>query len=260
MKITSRDLAWLIRDKYPGLFSAQNWRPMFRALQKDAARLRKGEPLAYVIGWAPFLSAKIDLRFRPLIPRVETEHWTEAAIRELSARRGSVRALDIFCGSGCIGIALLLALPRAHVTFADKDPAALRQVRLNLKLNNIPARRYRVVRSDVFRGIPGKFDVIFANPPYIPSARKLPAAVSGFEPRTALFAGRDGFALIRKFLNDLPSRLETGAQAFLEFDISQGRRMSGVAQGYGLKATVRKDQFGRLRWAKLVYGGAQRSP
>jgi release factor glutamine methyltransferase len=250
MYSNERDLAWLIRDKYPGLFSARTWRPMFRNLQKDASRLKKGEPLAYVIGWVPFLKAHIDLRFRPLIPRTETEYWVEKAIRELGSRRGPVRVLDIFSGSGCIGIAILLAIPRAHVTFADTDPAAIRQIRLNLRLNKIPKGRYRVVRSDVFKNLRGKFDAIFANPPYIPAKRKLPVSVTRFEPAQALFAGPDGLVLIRDLLKGVPVRLEEGGRMFLEFDSAQGRRIPVLARKYGLKTVIHRDQFGRSRWAE----------
>ena len=76
--VSEADFRSLIDDKYDG--STEN-RHLLRA---DIARLAAGEPLAYVIGWVPFLGLRIYLDSKPLIPRPETEWWTEELAAHLS--------------------------------------------------------------------------------------------------------------------------------------------------------------------------------
>jgi release factor glutamine methyltransferase len=239
-----REQKWLLRDKYGG-----KEKPV---LKKDLERLDKGEPLAYVIGWAPFLNVKIDLRYKPLIPRPETEFWTEEVIKHIGRKK--IRIMDMFCGSGCIGITVLKNCPNVHVTLADLDPDAIRQTKFNLKLNNIGASRYKVVRSDVWKSIKGEFDLVLANPPYIPSKRKnkLSRSVTAFEPHTALFGGKDGMALIEKFLKGIHGHMRPKTAIFMEFDAPAAKEVKKIAKKKGLACTVHKDQFDRNRFAEIV--------
>jgi methylase of polypeptide subunit release factors len=77
--------------------------------------------------------------------------------------------LDIFSGSGCIGISLLSHFSNIkQMDFVDIWPAALKQIKLNLALNKIKESRYKIYRSDLFNKLKGKkYDFIFANPPYV---------------------------------------------------------------------------------------------
>ena len=75
----TQDERWLLQEKYAGKET-----PEYEA---DKRRLAKGEPAAYVIGWQPFLGLSIHLDSRPLIPRPETEWWTELLIQAATARR-----------------------------------------------------------------------------------------------------------------------------------------------------------------------------
>ena len=101
MELSTEDYRALVRDKYDGDQHAD--------LSADIARLAQGEPLAYVIGWQPFLGLSIDLSTRPLIPRPETEWWTELLIQELKKQFPSApfTLLDLCSGSivriSCIG-------------------------------------------------------------------------------------------------------------------------------------------------------------
>src|SRR4051812_37967220 len=111
-----QDIELLARDKYDGDAS--------RITQEDRARLAAGEPLAYVIGWVPFLGLSIGLDTHPLIPRPETEWWTEELVGRLRERFGArpFKLLDLCAGSGAIGLAVLKELPGAQVSFAELSP------------------------------------------------------------------------------------------------------------------------------------------
>ncbi len=248
MEINRRDISWLKRDKKHA---------SFKELKRDVARLEKGEPLAYVIGWAPFLNCRIDLSKKPLIPRPETEFWTEKAIQDIkkavvmTGHNRPMRVLDVFAGSGCIGIAVLAKVPNARADFADIDKNALAQIRKNLKLNRISPRRYSVKHSDILKNVGMfKYDYILANPPYIPSGRKkeLSDSVVKYEPGAALWAGRDGLGVIRKFVREAKKHLAPGGRVYMEFDSAQKPEITALARKSGLKAVFHRDQFGRWRY------------
>ncbi len=229
---------------------------------EDVKRLKRGEPLAYVIGWADFLGVKIDLRYKPLIPRPETEFWTERAIAHIKSKstngyecNESVKCLDVFAGSGCIGIAVLKHVSQARMDFADISPKALKQIKFNLKLNKIKAGRYQIKHSHILENVRMSYDYIFANPPYIPLPRKkrLSKSVVAYEPHAALFAGKDGLWYIRRFLEEAKNHLKPGGEIWLEFDSGQKAVIEQLAKEYGWrKFKIFKDQFGRFRYAVML--------
>ena len=246
MKDEQKYLNWLKRDKYGGRAPSEK-------LVADLARLQKGEPLDYVVGWRPFLGCRIDLSDRPLIPREETEHWAKEVIDEIKKdKREKIKCLDLFAGSGCVGLAVLVNTKRTEVTFADKSPRALRSIKKNLKLNYslIGSRRVKIRASDVWSNLSGSFDYIFANPPYIPSDRKLPPSVTKYEPREALRGGRDGLFYIKKFLKQAPEHLTKTSKIYLEFGYGQKKAIDQILKNSGFDSWIfDKDQFGRYRFA-----------
>ena len=236
-----KERTWLVRDKYAGLDIPE-------ALALDLARLKSGEPLDYIIGWKPFLGCQIDLSFRPLIPRDDTEFWVEKAIEDVKSFSGKTgpKVLDIFAGSGCVGLAVLKNCPGAKVDLAEKSAKQIEQIELNLKMNKL---RGKVFRSNIFSGVAGKYDFILANPPYVPAGRKLSRAVSDFEPKAALFSGPDGLRTIKKFLHEAPSRLNKGGTLYMEFDSGQKRALEKIFKLDGwLDAEFFRDGQGRWRY------------
>lgn len=228
---------------------------MTPAAKRDIERLKSGEHVSYIIGWTPFLGCRIDLSARPLIPRPETEFWTEQAIKTIKSV-GPVRprVLDLFCGSGCIGIAVLKHIPKATVDFADIENKYFAGIHKSLRLNKINARRAHCIRSDVFKKIGSKkYDCILANPPYIPTAgRAIAKSVLSQEPKRALFAGRDGLIYVRKVLREGKKHLTPNGVLIMEFDPPQKPAIATYAAKQGWRTEFFKDQYGRWRFAEFV--------
>lgn len=237
-----RDL--LIRDKYDGDTSVD--------LTKDLARLQNGEPLAYVIGWVPFMGLHIALDSHPLIPRPETEAWTEDLIARLVERFGNdpFTLLDLCAGSGAIGLSVLARFPACRVRFGElkREHGAL--IRQNLERNGLDASRATVHESNLFQAFPAdqRFDVIATNPPYVPDTRVLEESVTDFEPAEALYAGSDGLDLIRHIAAEAQDRLELGGELWMECDIAniEEAKMLLLAGG-AQRAEIRTDPYGRPR-------------
>jgi len=275
-----KEIKWLLKDKYKGKATNNFFR--------DIKRLEKGEPLDYVIGFTVFLGCKIDLSEKSLIPRQETEFWIQKAIKYIltySSLSGcfvcgvkrEIKILDIFAGSGCIGVAISRHVKKAKVVFTDKNKKCLEQIKINCKLNGVSKKRYKIIQSDVFEGLnpPSprlrrtKYDFIFANPPYIAKTRidKVQKSVLKFEPKSALFGGKDGLFYIRKFLKDAKKYLNKGGVIFMEFDSPQKKEIEEILtrQNFSKKNfggqekykysnyEFHRDQYGRWRWVMVEY-------
>jgi release factor glutamine methyltransferase len=243
------DLEYLVRDKYHGDASL--------ITTKDTDRLASGEPLAYVIGWIPFLGLQIDLQSKPLIPRPETEWWTELLISHIQKTHGDdpVTILDLCAGSGAIGLALLNALPTAQVYFIEHDDRHLQTIQTNMTRNDLDPLRAHLFSGDLFENVPElQFDVIACNPPYIPSTRSLETAVTAFEPSGALYSGTDGLNIIRRIANEVPAHLKSGGSLWLEADIDNIEEAKTLLLSHGAQsAVIQNDLYGRPRLVIAYY-------
>lgn len=246
--VHAKERAWLLAEKYAGRET-----PEFFA---DLERLAQGEPLAYVIGWVDFLGARIDLSLRPLIPRPETEWWTErliAQVREIHRNDAPLRILDLFSGSGAVGIAFAHAFPNASIICTDISPRAIEEIRINAAQNQC-ADRVQTIASDVFSSVSGAFDVITANPPYIDPnhTETVERSVLDWEPREALFADDHGLAIIVRTLQDVSRYMNSGAVFGMEFGSGQEHAITElVCQRAFSIAQIENDQFGVPRWLYL---------
>ena len=241
--ISPEDIRSLVRDKYDGDLGAD--------MHADLARLAKGEPLAYVIGWIPFLDLRIDLDSHPLIPRPETEQWTEDLIQHLQEKFGDepFSFLDLCAGSGAIGLAVLKYFSNAHVSFSELVPEHVNLIYKNLEINGLSVERANVYTGNLFEPLSGmQFDIIATNPPYIPSTRELDASVSLHEPETALYGGNDGLDLIRTIIKESPQHIHKGGELWLECDIDNiGEAKKLLDANPAIKSEMRIDQYGRER-------------
>lgn len=204
------------------------------ALRELVRRRGAREPLQYLVGSVNFCGLELAVSPAVLIPRPETELLAERAWTFLAGRAGSPEAspaaLDFGTGSGCLAISLAVHCPAARVWAVDLSPAALEVARANAARHGVEARIH-FVQSDGFAALPAgeRFDLIVANPPYIPTAEiaRLQPEVRDHEPRAALDGGPDGTAVIR--------RLAAGSAAWLK---PGGRLMFEVGDGQADAATA----------------------
>ncbi len=245
--VDPQEVAWLLKEKYAGMVCP--------AFEEDVRRLEAGEPLAYVIGWIPFLGTKINLDSNPLIPRVETEYWVSEAINVIKERNlGPVRILDLCAGSGAIGLALLRHLPDAEVDFVEIDRTHHMTILKNLEENHIDQRRAHVFGGDLFEKITQTYDFILTNPPYLDPALegRVEASVAAHEPGSALWGGEGGLALIGDIIRDAQAHLSRGGVIFIEHEPEQVEAIHESARLHGYRAieTI-PDQYGILRLTAL---------
>jgi len=215
-------------------------------------------PIEYERGYTKFLNCKIDLRNRVFIPRIETEFWVARAIKTIrtsNIEHRTLKVLDIFAGSGCIGISILKNVKNLLVDFADIDKKAIEQIKINLKLNKIPSQRYRIYQSNLFEKIKNKnYNYIFANPPYVAKERikDVQLSVLKYEPKTSFLAGKKGFFYIKKFLKEAKRFMKPGGIIYLEFDPEQKNDILNILKKKNYKnSQFFKDQFKKWRFAKV---------
>jgi len=209
------------------------------------------------MGYIKFLNCKIDLSKEVFIPRVETEFWVKKALRSIRTTNNeqrTIKVLDIFSGSGCIGIAILKNIRKSRVDFVDIDENAIEQIKINLKLNRIPPKRYRIIKSDIFERIKGRYDFIFANPPYVAKERlnEVQESVKRLEPKISWYGGRGGLKDIKKFLKEAKNHLKENGIIFMEIDPLQKEEVGKILEKEGYKKfKFYKDQFKKIRWVKI---------
>lgn len=182
------------------------------------ARRLQHEPTAQLVGVREFWSLPFRVDRRVLIPRPETELVVETA---LAVAPGATRVLDVGTGSGVLAVALARELPRARVVALDRSPGALAIARENVQQL---APRVRLVCGDLLAAIAScTFDLVVANPPYVPTGEiaRLAPELRDYEPRLALDGGADGLAVIRALLAEVPRVLLAGG--WLVFELGAGQ-------------------------------------
>ena len=191
--------------------------PLFETL----ARLKKEEPIQYVLGETEFLDFKIRVNKNVLIPRPETEELVQWIVSDYGYHSTEINVLDIGTGSGCIAIALAQLLPRAVVKAMDNSRAALEVAKGNANRLNADVTFLLADVLDLDGMFNEKFDLIVSNPPYVREMEKKEMSnnVKGYEPKEALFVPNDDPLLFYKALASLGRRhLNPNGALFLEIN------------------------------------------
>lgn len=205
------------------------------AFLDDVIKMAQGEAFEYLIGEVTFCGAKVDLSYRPMIPRYETEYWVRHVIDKIKEGPSfyTLRTLDLFSGSGNVGLAVLKNIPEASVDFIEVDPKLAEQIEVSVEKNNIKRTRVRILTGDTWEGALGTYDYIFAVPPYVPRhmmeeiMKDLPA-----EDPLSFFDKDDGYYYHKQVMIHGHEYLRAGGAIFLEFDITQRSNIEELAKEF----------------------------
>ena len=195
------------------------------AVQKRAEHI----PLQYIIGEQEFMGLRFKVNSNVLIPRQDTETLVEQVLKIV---KPGMKVLDLCTGSGCVLISVLKNAPELTGVGSDISKTALLVAKENAKMHEVDADW---IRSDLFDNITETFDVIIANPPYIPTGEilSLMPEVRDFEPENALDGGADGLDFYRKIAGQVKDYLNPGGYVYMEIGYDQGEAVSELMRNAG---------------------------
>lgn len=178
------------------------------------ARRAAHEPLSRILGQREFYGRTFAISPATLDPRPDSETLVEAALTivgEEGWRDRPLRILDVATGSGCLLLSLLAELPLARGIGTDASEAALHVARANARRLGL-AQRAGWVAADMLEGLCGDFDIMIANPPYVPDGEiaRLEPEVRCFDPHSALAGGRDGLHFFHRLAAKLACAIREG--------------------------------------------------
>jgi release factor glutamine methyltransferase len=222
-------------------------------------RLKKEEPIQYIIGETEFYGLTFKVDPHVLIPRPETEELVDWIVKDSSESQG-LRILDIGTGSGCIAISLAKHLPNAAVYALDISKKALQVAEYNAKFNKVSII---FIEKDILKTKLNlknsnniKYDIIVSNPPYVRESEKeaIKKNVLAFEPHSALFVDDTNpilfYEAIAKFAK---KNLRAEGKLFFEINQYLSNQISQLLEKNGFtQIELRKDLFGNDRMIKAT--------
>jgi len=193
------------------------------------ARLKQGEPLPYLTGKQEFFGLSFEVSPAVLIPRPETELLVETALRWLRLHPAANSAVDVGTGSGCIAVSLAVNTPTLHIVATDISAEALVVAQRNAQVHHVEAR-ITCVQADLIPKDLGRFDLICANLPYIPTRKLAEVNSLPFEPALALDGGLDGLAVIKRCLRLAPAHICMPGMLLFEIEATTGNAALALAR------------------------------
>jgi release factor glutamine methyltransferase len=227
--------AWLLTHDTQVLTLGQ-----YTAWQSALTRRLQGEPVAYIAGFKSFFGLLLQVDARVLDPRPDTETLVEWALEHLP--QGSThRVLDLGTGSGAVALALQHERPNCQLTAVDASADALAVARANAQRLSLPVH---CVLSHWMDDVPGPFELIVSNPPYVADGDPHLADLR-HEPLQALTSGADGLHAIRQIIHQAPSRLTRGGWLLLEHGWDQAHAVHVLLKAAGFaQVQSRRDLVG----------------
>jgi release factor glutamine methyltransferase len=233
MFVLARERAYLFAHPERELSSEEQYR--YDQVIRERAR---GCPTQYITGHQEFWG--LDLLVSPavLIPRPETEHVVETVLELVKQfdpdppRR--LRMVDVGTGSGCIALAVVSELPQADVHAGDISDEALEMARINAARLGLD-QRVHFRKSDLLTAFPrDTFDFVVSNPPYVgeSEADKVQKQVRDFEPRIAVFSGKEGTDIYRRLIPQAREVLKPGGWFVAEIGFSAEEKVKELLGGW----------------------------
>ena len=214
----------------------------YRDLTKRRAR---GEPVAYLVGHKEFMALDFEVTPAVLVPNPDTEVLVQRAVEIARQAKGPLRVADVGTGSGCIAIAIAHYAPEVEVWASDISREALEVAERNVAKHGL-TERVHLDCGDLLDPLPGSFDLVCANLPYVAAGAELPVEVKG-QPASALYAADGGTALVLRLLEVAPVRLNPGGRLLAEVDPAIASAARDAAGRDFSNLTVHRDLGGRDR-------------
>ncbi|TPR54103.1 peptide chain release factor N(5)-glutamine methyltransferase [Metamycoplasma neophronis] len=211
--------------------------PLFVS-KKELKLLKKDVPVQKIIGWQEMQDVKLDIRYKVLIPRYETEEVILAAYPLINKKS---KVLDIGCGSGFIGLAIAKNIG-CDVSLIDISNQAIKQTKFNAKLNDL---KVNVFKSNLFSKVKDKYNLIISNPPYLNKEDKFAKSLK-YEPSKALYAKNKGTLFYELICNQAKDYLLDNGYLVFEIDFNS---YDYLKKRYGDKVNFLKDINGKWRIA-----------
>ena len=185
------------------------------------SKRKKKNPISYILGFKYFWRYKFYINKSTLIPRPESEHLIEQALKYIPTGK-SINILDIGTGSGCLIISLLKERYNCQATAIDISKEAIKVAKYNAKLHHLENKiKFLNINIDKFNS--NKYDLIITNPPYINivDLNRLEDDVRLYEPRLALYGGVTGLEEIYKIIYNSYKLLKYNGKLIIEIGHKQ---------------------------------------
>lgn len=233
----------------------------YRALLERRAL---GEPVAYIVGRKEFWGRDFAVDGRVLVPRPDTELLVETALKlgDLASREAArapnggairrdvaheqsipapsqIRVHEACTGSGCVAISVAAERPGWEVSASDLSEGALELAARNAEAllgaggGERSGGPLALFKSDLLSAAAGPYDLILANPPYVPSAEASRLAADFREPLLALDGGEDGLEPYRRLVPEAAERLAPGGWLALEADPAEAPALRALLAASG---------------------------
>lgn len=218
----------------------------------------RGEPVHRILGYREFYGLRLSVSAATLEPRPDTETLVDLVlphVRDISSKLGICRLLDLGTGTGAIALAVLAEEQRSQAVATDISPDAISTARDNAQTNGLEVRLETIV-SDWFENVIGRFHLVVANPPYIPTGMidSLDRDVRCHDPHLALDGGRDGLDAYRRIAADVGDYLHKGGMVAVEVGHTQADDVSRIFERQGLCRRETGRDLGGVERALLFAG------
>ena len=212
--------------------------------EKALLRLKKQEPIQYILGTTEFYGLTFKVNEHTLIPRPETEELVDWVLSNLHDQDRVLDILDIGTGSGCIAISLAKNIPTARVSGIDISEKTLEVAQENAVKNQVLVS---FCKKDILEttSLENKYDVMVSNPPYVRQLEKkaMNANVLDYEPGVALFVpNEDPLLFYRKIAQLAMVSLQTRGWLYFEINEYLSKEMDVLLKDIGFaNIEIKKD-------------------
>jgi release factor glutamine methyltransferase len=249
-------LAHLLRRKRIELyleFERQLTETELAPLRDLVKRRSEGEPLQHLLGTVEFCGLTFLCDERAMVPRPETEQLVEFLKSEIRNPKSEI--VDVGTGSGVIALSLAAKFPEARIVAVDVSDEALSLARENVERLML-GDRVQFLKGHLLENVEEKFDLVVANLPYISAQQRSTLSREVLhDPEIALFAGSRGDELVRKLIDQAPSRLRPGGLLALEIGLDQDQAiLSALAEKNYRDICSKNDYNGVIRFLFARYG------